>query len=60
VPSSVSRVRGEVARLVGYSEKWTREIARRYESEGAEGLGGNRSQNEYGPDVKTFKRTICT
>jgi len=25
---------GEVARMVGYSEKWTREIARRYESEG--------------------------
>jgi hypothetical protein len=43
VPSSVSRVRGEVARMVGYSEKWTREIARRYESEEAEGLGGNRS-----------------
>src|SRR3954465_14191427 len=29
----------EVARMVGYSEKWTGEIARRYESEGVEGLG---------------------
>ena len=45
--------------MVGYSEKWTREITRRYESEGAEGLGGNQSQHEYGPDVKTFKRAIC-
>ena len=38
--------------MVGYSEKWTREITNRYESEGAEGLGGNQSQHEYGPDVK--------
>jgi transposase len=30
---------GEVARMVGYSEKWTREIARRYEEQGLEGLG---------------------
>ena len=36
---------GEVARIVGYSEKWTREIARRYEAEGAEGLGDRRHGN---------------
>jgi transposase len=35
----------EVAGLVGYSEKWTREIARRYESEGIEGLGDRRHAN---------------
>ncbi len=35
----------EVARMVGYSEKWTREIARRYESGGAEGLGDRRHSN---------------
>jgi transposase len=35
----------EVARMVGYSEKWTREIARRYESEGVEGLGDRRHRN---------------
>ena len=33
---------GEVAWKVGYSEKWVREIARRYESEGVEGLGDRR------------------
>src|SRR5215207_7734436 len=36
---------GEVARMVGYSEKWVREIARRYESEGVEGLGDRRHGN---------------
>src|SRR5215210_7015493 len=36
---------GEVARTVGYSEKWTREIARRYEAEGVEGLGDRRHAN---------------
>ena len=36
---------GEVAKMVGYSEKWTREIARRYESEGVEGLGDRRHAN---------------
>ena len=36
---------GEVARTVGYSEKWVREIARRYESEGVEGLGDRRHAN---------------
>jgi transposase len=35
----------EVAEMVGYSEKWTREIARRYESEGVEGLGDRRHGN---------------
>ena len=35
----------EVAGTVGYSEKWTREIARRYESGGAEGLGDRRHSN---------------
>jgi transposase len=36
---------GEVAGMVGYSEKWTREIARRYESEGVQGLGDRRHGN---------------
>jgi transposase len=36
---------GEVAQMVGYSQKWTREIARRYESEGVEGLGDRRHAN---------------
>ncbi len=36
---------GEVAEMVGYSEKWTREIARRYESEGVEGIGDRRHAN---------------
>jgi transposase len=36
---------GEVARTVGYSERWVREIARRYGSEGAEGLGDRRHSN---------------
>jgi transposase len=35
----------EVAQMVGYSEKWTKEIARRYESEGVEGLGDRRHAN---------------
>jgi hypothetical protein len=35
----------EVARMVGYSEKWTREIARRYEEQGLEGLGDRRHGN---------------
>jgi transposase len=35
----------EVARMVGYSEKWTREIARRYEEQGLEGLGDRRQGN---------------
>ena len=36
---------GEVAEMVGYSEKWTREIKRRYESEGVEWLGDRRHAN---------------
>jgi transposase len=35
----------EVAGLVGYSQKWVREIARRYHSEGVEGLGDRRHGN---------------
>ena len=35
----------KVARMVGYSQKWVREIARRYESEGVEGLGDRRHSN---------------
>jgi transposase len=35
----------EVAEMVGYSEKWVREIARRYHSEGLEGLGDRRHGN---------------
>lgn len=35
----------EVAGMVGYSEKWVREIARRYESEGVKGLGDRRHGN---------------
>jgi transposase len=35
----------EVAEMVGYSEKWVREVARRYESEGVEGLGDRRHGN---------------
>jgi transposase len=36
---------GEVARMVGYSKKWTKEIARRYEEQGVEGLGDRRHSN---------------
>ena len=35
----------EVAGMVGYSEKWVREIARRYEREGLEGLADRRHGN---------------
>jgi transposase len=35
----------EVAEMVGYSEKWVREIARRYECEGIKGLGDRRHAN---------------
>ncbi len=35
----------KVAEMVGYSEKWVREIARRYEREGVEGLGDRRHGN---------------
>lgn len=36
---------GEVAQMVGYSKKWTTEIARRYELGGVEGLGDRRHSN---------------
>jgi transposase len=35
----------EVAAMVGYSHKWVREIARRYEEQGVEGLGDRRHGN---------------
>lgn len=35
----------KVAEVVGYSERWVREIARRYEAEGVEGLGDRRHRN---------------
>jgi hypothetical protein len=39
---------GEVARMVGYSEKWVRQIAQRYDPEGVEGLGDRRHGNHFG------------
>ena len=39
---------GEVARMVGYSLKWTREILRRYEAEGLGALGDRRHANPGG------------
>src|ERR671932_1245562 len=35
----------EVAEMVGYSEKWVRQIAKRYELEGVGGLGDRRHSN---------------
>ena len=35
----------EVSEMVGYSRKWTREIAQRYESGGVEALGDRRHEN---------------
>src|SRR5215204_1492930 len=35
----------EVAGMVGYSQKWVREIARRYEEQGVERLGDRRHGN---------------
>jgi len=35
----------EVAEMVGYSQKWVREVARRYEEQGLEGLGDRRHGN---------------
>jgi transposase len=35
----------EVSEMVGYSRKWTTEIARRYESGGVEALGDRRHEN---------------
>ncbi len=45
----------EVARMVGYSEKWVREIARRYEREGVEGLGDRRHAKTLEP-----RRGLCS
>lgn len=42
---SVGESVGEVAEIVGYSRKWTTEIAKRYETEGVEGLGDRRHSN---------------
>lgn len=36
---------GEVAQTVGYSKKWTTEIARRYKAEKVQGLGDRRHGN---------------
>jgi transposase len=41
---------GEVARSVGYSTKWVKEIAGRYEQEGVEGLGDRRHRNPGGAE----------
>ena len=42
---SVGEPLDEVARMVGYSRKWTKEIRRRYDSEGVQGLGDRRHAN---------------
>jgi len=42
---SVGDSLGEVAEMVGYSKKWTTEIARRYEHGGVEALGDRRHSN---------------
>ena len=39
---------GEVAETTGYSRKWATEIARRYETEGLEGLGDRRRHSNPG------------
>jgi transposase len=41
---------GRVAEMAGYSTKWTKEIARRYEERGVEGLGDRRHRNPGGAD----------
>jgi transposase len=46
---------GEVAEMVGYSKKWTTEIARRYVSGGVEALGDRRHGN---PGAK--ERALCS
>ena len=38
----------EVAEATGYSERWVRELSRRYEERGAEGLGDRRHANPGG------------
>jgi transposase len=42
---SVGDSLGKVAEMVGYSKKWTKEIARRYEHGGVEALGDRRHSN---------------
>jgi transposase len=42
---SLGKPLGEVAELAGYSTKWVKEIARRYEELGVEGLGDRRHTN---------------
>ena len=41
---------GRVAEMAGYSTKWAKEIARRYEERGVEGLGDRRHRNPGGVD----------
>ena len=41
---------GRVAEMAGYSTKWTKEIARRYEEQGVEGLGDRRHRNPGGAE----------
>jgi len=40
----------EAAEAVGYSERWVREVARRYREGGAEGLGDRRHRNPGGAE----------
>ena len=42
---SVGDSPGEVAEMVGYSKKWTKEVAKRYEHGGVEALGDRRHSN---------------
>ncbi len=45
----------EAAEAAGYSERWVREVARRYRARGAEGLGDRRHRNPGGA-----KRALLT
>ena len=47
-PMSLGDPVGEVAWMVGYSEKWVRQIAQRYDREGVEGLGDRWHGNHFG------------
>lgn len=42
---SQSRSEREVAAVTGYGERWIAEIVRRYNGEGANGLGDQRARN---------------
>jgi transposase len=46
----------EVAENVGYSERWVREVARRYEQGGVEGLGDRRHRNPGGSERSLLSR----